>query len=146
MESAVFGLSGQGARPEPASPIIAVRPRAPPCALKGGRSGGCSSTIPGDRFFRFDGRACVRSGPGAVEAKEPEMTEEVHYLNSVQAGRLLGLAPKTLARYRCTGTGPVFCRFGNRVRYRREDLEAWAETRRRASTVDDGTVLAGATP
>ena len=58
------------------------------------------------------------------------MTEEVHYLNSVQAGRLLGLAPKTLARYRCTGAGPVFCRFGNRVRYRREDLEAWAETRR----------------
>lgn len=74
------------------------------------------------------------------------MTEEVHYLNSVQAGRLLGLAPKTLARYWCTGTGPVFCRFGNRVRYRREDLEAWAETRRRASTVDDGTVLPGATP
>ena len=39
------------------------------------------------------------------------MTEDVHYLNSVQAGRLLGLAPKTLARYRCTGPGPVFCRF-----------------------------------
>ena len=74
------------------------------------------------------------------------MAEEKEYLNTVEAGRLLGLAPKTLARYRCTGTGPVFCRFGNRVRYRREDLEAWAETRRRASTFDDGTVLPGATP
>ena len=74
------------------------------------------------------------------------MTEEKQYLNTVQAGRLLGLAPKTLSRYRCTGAGPVFCRFGNRVRYRREDLEAWAATRRRASTVDDGTVLPGATP
>ena len=74
------------------------------------------------------------------------MTDEIKYLNSVQAGRLLGLAPKTLARYRCMGTGPVFCRFGNRVRYRREDLEAWAATRRRASTFDDGTVLPGDTP
>ncbi len=42
--------------------------------------------------------------------------------------------------------GPVFCLFGNRIRYRRDDLEAWAATRRRASTVDDGTVLPGATP
>ena len=74
------------------------------------------------------------------------MTEELQYLNTVQAARLLGLAPKTLARYRCTGAGPVFCRFGNRVRYRREDLDDWAETRRRASTVDDGTVLPGSTP
>ena len=97
-------------------------------------------------FSQFDGRACVGGGPGTAEAREAEMTEEKRYLNSVEAGRLLGLAPKTLARYRCAGTGPVFCRFGNRVRYRREDLEAWAETRRRASTFDDGTVLPGATP
>jgi len=74
------------------------------------------------------------------------MTEERRFLNTTQAGRLLGLAPKTLARYRCTGKGPVFCLFGNRIRYRRDDLEAWAATRRRASTVDDGTVLPGATP
>ena len=74
------------------------------------------------------------------------MTGEIEYLNTVQAARLLGLAPKTLARYRCTGRGPVFCRFGNRVRYRRVDLDDWAETRLRASTVDDGTVLSGATP
>ena len=74
------------------------------------------------------------------------MTEEIKYLNTVQAGRVLGLAPKTLARYRCTGKGPVYCRFGNRVRYRLKDLDDWAETRRRASTVDDGTVLPGATP
>ena len=74
------------------------------------------------------------------------MAEENKYLNTVQAGRALGLAPKTLARYRCNGKGPVFCRFGNRVRYRLKDLDDWAETRRRASTVDDGTVLPGATP
>ena len=54
------------------------------------------------------------------------MTEEIHYLNSVQAGRLLGLAPKTLARYRCMGTGPVFCRFGNRVRRSSPPPSRWA--------------------
>ena len=41
-------------------------------------------------------------------------------------------------------TGPVFHRFGGRVRYLREDLQAWAVSRRRASTADDGTVLAEA--
>ena len=74
------------------------------------------------------------------------MAEERKYLNTAEAARVLGLAPKTLARYRCTGKGPVYCRFSNRVRYRLEDLDDWAETRRRASTVDDGTVLPGATP
>ena len=74
------------------------------------------------------------------------MTEDTHFLDTQQAARFLGLSAKTLARYRVTGDGPVFHRFGNRIRYRREDLEAWAETRRRASTFDDGTVLPGATP
>jgi len=87
-----------------------------------------------------------RSVPAARIPRETGLTEETDYLNTVQAGHLLGLSAKTLARYRCTGAGPVFCRFGNRIRYRREDLEAWGETRRRASTVDDGTVLPGATP
>ena len=110
------------------SPCVSVRSQGWPFANR-------ISTIPAGRLPRFDSRTCVRSGPGAVEAT-PDRSP----------GRLLGLAPKTLARYRCTGPGPVFCRFGNRVRYRREDLEAWAETRRGASTVDDGTVLPGATP
>ena len=72
------------------------------------------------------------------------MTEENSYLNPHEAARLLGLSAKTLARYRVAGTGPVFHRFGRRIRYLREDLDSWAASRRRASTVDDGTVLAGA--
>ena len=71
------------------------------------------------------------------------MTEENNYLSTHQAARLLGLSAKTLARYRVAGSGPVFHRFGGRIRYLREDLQAWAASRRRASTVDDGTVLAG---
>ena len=72
------------------------------------------------------------------------MTEENNYLNPHQAAVVLGLSAKTLARYRVAGSGPVFHRFGRRIRYLREDLQAWAEARRRASTADDGTVLAGA--
>ena len=72
------------------------------------------------------------------------MTEDTNYLDTQQAGRFLGLSAKTLARYRVSGEGPVFHRFGNRIRYRRDDLDAWADARRRVSTVDDGTALEGA--
>ena len=71
------------------------------------------------------------------------MKTERNYLSTREAAHYLGLAPRTLNRYRVSGDGPVFHRFGGRVRYRREDLDAWAAARRRVSTVDDGSVLAG---
>ena len=40
-------------------------------------------------------------------------------------GRVLGLSPKTLERYRVSGEGPAFQRFGARVRYLLADVEAW---------------------
>ena len=72
------------------------------------------------------------------------MTDERMYLTTQEAARWLGLAPSTLKRYRLTGEGPAFHRFGGRVRYRRDRLEAWAAKRERVSTVDDGTALEGA--
>lgn len=71
------------------------------------------------------------------------MTEQTIYLDTQRAARLLGLSAKTLARYRVSGGGPVFHRFGSRIRYRRDDIEVWADSRRRASTSDDGTALSG---
>ena len=67
------------------------------------------------------------------------MTEETNYLNTLQAAAYLGLSTRTLDRYRVSGDGPVFHRFSGRVRYLRVDLDAWAVTRRRASTSDDGS-------
>ena len=67
------------------------------------------------------------------------MTDERMYLTTGQAARYLGLSHRTLKRYRVSGDGPVFHRFGGRVRYRRDDLDVWAAERRRVSTVDDGT-------
>lgn len=78
---------------------------------------------------------------GAELEREGEirMNENVrNYLSTRQAAEWLGLSPRTLDRYRVTGQGPVFHRFGSRVRYLLADLEAWASARRRASTSDDG--------
>ncbi len=71
------------------------------------------------------------------------MNGERHYLSTREAAHYLGLSVRTLNRYRVSGDGPVFHRFGGRVRYRRDDLDGWAAVRRRVSTVDDGSVLAG---
>jgi len=54
------------------------------------------------------------------------VTDERIYLTTGEAARHLGLTARTLVRCRVTGGGPAFHRFGARVRYRREDLDAWA--------------------
>lgn len=61
------------------------------------------------------------------------------YLSTREAAEWLGLSPRTLDRYRVSGGGPAFHRFGGRVRYLAEDLDDWASARRRLSTSDDGT-------
>ena len=71
------------------------------------------------------------------------MKDQRNYLPTREAAHYLGLSARTLNRYRVSGDGPVFHRFGGRVRYRRDDLDAWAAARRRVSTVDDGSALAG---
>ena len=65
-----------------------------------------------------------------------------NYMSTQQAAEWLGLSPRTLDRYRVTGEGPVFHRFGSRARYLLADLEAWASARRRTSTSDDGARVA----
>ena len=65
------------------------------------------------------------------------------YLDTRQAAAYLGLSTRTLDRYRVSGDGPVFLKFGGRVRYLCEDLDAWVRTRRRKSTSDNGTALMG---
>ena len=61
------------------------------------------------------------------------------YLSTREAAAWLGLSPRTLDRYRVSGDGPAFHRFGGRVRYLVTDLDDWAAARRRLSTSDDGT-------
>ena len=68
---------------------------------------------------------------GAEPEGDPRMSENVtKHLDTREAAAWLGLSPKTLERYRVSGEGPHFHRFGSRVRYLLADLEAWASERR----------------
>lgn len=48
------------------------------------------------------------------------------YLNETDTAAYLAVAPKTLSRWRWSGKGPVFRKFGSAVRYSVADLEAYA--------------------
>lgn len=63
--------------------------------------------------------------------------ESARYLDTREAARFLGLSNRTLDRYRVTGEGPVFHRFGTRIRYKQADLDEWAAARRMRSTSDE---------
>ena len=63
--------------------------------------------------------------------------QSTRYLGTREAAAFLGLSPRTLDRYRVTGEGPAFHKFGARIRYAQADLEAWAAARRMTSTSDD---------
>ena len=69
--------------------------------------------------------------------------DESSFFDTRRAARYLDLSPRTLDGYRVSGAGPAFHRFGNRVRYRRLDLDAWA-ARRRATTTAEADRLPGA--
>ena len=58
------------------------------------------------------------------------------YLSTRKAAAALGLSPRTLDRYRETGRGPAYHRFGQRIVYRRGDLDDWA-ARRRVPAADE---------
>ena len=58
------------------------------------------------------------------------------FFDTGRAAAYLGLSPRTLDGYRVSGDGPAFHRFGNRVRYCRPDLDAWAARRRATTTAE----------
>ena len=60
------------------------------------------------------------------------------YLKTPAAAAHLGLAPTTLEKHRCYGTGPAFHKLGGRVVYSVEALDAWVAQGLRNSTSDPG--------
>ena len=73
--------------------------------------------------------------PARCEDRDPGLEkpvglgEDQRYMDTREAAALLGLSPSTLARYRITGEGPWYCKLGGCVRYRGDDVEAWAADR-----------------
>jgi hypothetical protein len=51
------------------------------------------------------------------------------FLDNREAAEFLRLSPRTLDRHRLTGEGPRYRKFGRRVVYAIDDLEAWANER-----------------
>ena len=62
------------------------------------------------------------------------MTEQ--FRDTPQAARILQMSERTLEKWRVTGGGPVYRKFGRRVLYADSDLLAWIESARKNSTSD----------
>ena len=58
------------------------------------------------------------------------------YLTNDEAAAFLRLSPRTLEKQRVIGGGPRFRKFGRRVLYAIDDLEAWADARSFEMTSD----------
>jgi excisionase family DNA binding protein len=69
------------------------------------------------------------------------MTSFTQVVAASEAAQLLGLSESTLAKLRLNGNGPAYCKLGRRVVYRRQDLEAWLESRVATDTSDAETRL-----
>jgi predicted DNA-binding transcriptional regulator AlpA len=74
-----------------------------------------------------------------IESELPPMIEILPVLDANEAARFLGLSQSTLAKLRVSGGGPVFCKLGRRVLYRRVDLDDYLSSRRRRSTAAEAT-------
>ena len=65
-------------------------------------------------------------------------------LREQEAANSLGFTPRTLQAWRLTGDGPAYIKISSRaIRYRRRDLIAWADERRRLSTSNSSSPKEG---
>ncbi len=67
------------------------------------------------------------------------------FVTTREAATYLRLRPATLERWRSVGGGPPFRKLGGRVVYALEELDAFADAGRRASTSDPGPARLHAT-
>ena len=82
-------------------------------------------------------RPATRQVRHILQSKGDSMgNDESGFFDTRRAADYLGLSRRTPDGYRVSGAGPAFHRFGNRVRYRRSDLDAWAADRRATTTAE----------
>lgn len=71
-----------------------------------------------------------------------DLNKHIAHFNVYDLSKRWKLAPKTLDRWRQQGTGPCFLKFGGRVIYRKEDIEAYEkENVRKATEKHEGDIL-----
>lgn len=56
------------------------------------------------------------------------------FIDEAKAADFLCQSVRTIQKWRVTGYGPKFYKSGRSIRYRRRDLLAWGDERRRKST------------
>jgi hypothetical protein len=78
----------------------------------------------------IDKSVAASTGP----AGRPIPTDPDSMLLPAETADFLGISPRTLEAWRLRGGGPLFCKLGSRVRYRRSDLVAWSTNCQRQST------------
>ena len=71
-----------------------------------------------------------------AQPAQPASKRSIRYLNNSEAAEFLRLSPRTLEKQRVIGGGPRFRKFGRRVMYAIDDLEAWANARSFEMTCD----------
>ncbi|WP_343231173.1 helix-turn-helix domain-containing protein [Thalassovita aquimarina] len=60
------------------------------------------------------------------------------FIDETMAADFLCQSVRTIQKWRVTGFGPKFYKSGRSIRYRRRDLLAWGDERRRKSTTLSG--------
>jgi excisionase family DNA binding protein len=60
---------------------------------------------------------------------------QIAFLTEKQSARLLSISHRTLQAWRRLGSGPAFVRLGRTIRYRREDVLAWANANRQGAPI-----------
>lgn len=89
----------------------------------------------------------MRSGTSDAEQKgvtvisrdRPSVVVQ-RFVDGAGAAEYLCMSPRTLEKYRVTGGGPRFRRFGRRIVYSIEDLDRWADEQPTLrSTSDSGS-------
>lgn len=66
-------------------------------------------------------RTTTSSPPAAASAARPTM------MNDLELAAWLGISRKTLQKWRSLGMGPPYLKFGTKVVYRAEDIEAYIQ-------------------
>ena len=61
------------------------------------------------------------------------------YLDTPSVAKKLHLSPRTLERWRLTGDGPDYCKFGSRVMYLDVSIDEFVLRSMRRSTSDTGS-------
>lgn len=70
------------------------------------------------------------------------MSDSALVLTTAEAALILKTNPRTLERWRSTGSGPVYIKVGRRAAYRLRDLERWLDAQSRTHTKEQPGVRA----